>query len=605
MIPITEEFRNRIRSIPEDPGVYRFFNKRGKIIYIGKAKRLRRRVTSYFTGLGKHSRRIYELVSRIHDLQYTVTNNEVEALILENNLIKSHQPRYNIMLKDGKTYPFIGIRKERFPRIFVTRKKEADGSDYFGPYTSVGAMNVILDLIRGYIPLRNCNYNLSPDNIASGKFRLCMEYHVRNCAGPCTGKQSEEDYMEGINQVRHILKGNLQIVISDLDQKMKLAAEKYQFEEAEFFRRRLEDVKLYKRKNTIVSPRLGDLEVLTVAVEAHLAVVNHFKVENGAIIQTHSWEIKRQNEEEAPEILAAAFDHLLSTVDTVFPEIIVNHHPVEDEVTEGFKFTVPQRGDKYRLLELSLKNCFTLLKEKLYDQSFRKKDPGKVAVEELQAALHLKNVPDHIECFDNSNFQGSFPVASLVVFREGKPSKKDYRHFNIKTVEGPNDFASMEEVVGRRYSRLIAEKSPFPDLIIVDGGKGQLSSAASALQSLDLLDKIPVIGIAKRLEEIYVLNDPFPLYIDKKSPALKLIQQMRNEAHRFAISFHRDKRSKELTKGSKLQNIKGIGPGSAGRILKAFRSIKKLKEASPEERESVLGKALSRLVENAIQEGEL
>lgn len=599
---VSPDLMDKIRGLPNDPGVYRYLNKKGKIIYIGKAKNLRKRVSSYFTASRKHSYRIERLVQSIHDILYTVTHSEVEALLLENNLIKTHQPRYNILLKDGKTYPYICVKKERFPRVFSTRQRTDDGSLYFGPYANVGVMYDILDLIRSFVKLRTCNYHLSESNIQAGKFKRCLEFQIGNCAGPCEGLFAESDYQEGIEQVKHVLRGNLGPVLSRLETLMLQAAEAYQFEQAEYYRKRIAQVKAYKRKSTVVSEKIQDMEVLTIIAEQHLAVVNHFKIQNGAIVQTHSWETKVKHQEEEAEILQAALEQLQAQETELAGEIAVNIALPDEGYAQ--KVFVPQIGDKRHLVDLSLKNCRTLLTEKLYTQTFQKRrNPGEVMVAALQAALHLPTPPNHIECFDNSNFQGTTPVASVVVFKEGRPAKSDYRHFHIKTVEGPNDFASMKEIVGRRYQRLLAEGESLPDLVVIDGGKGQLSSAAEALQEINLLGKLPMIGIAKRLEEIYAVNDPIPLHIDKANPALHLIQQIRNEAHRFAITFHRNLRSK--AQRSKLTSIKGIGEQTEQMILKEFKSIKKLKEAPPAEREAKLGKSKAKLIEDAIEAGEL
>lgn len=598
--------KHKVRQLPEQPGVYRFLNAKGKIIYIGKAKSLKKRVASYFMSSRNHSYRIQHLVSNIEDLEYTITNSEVEALLLENNLIKNHQPKYNILLKDGKTYPYICIKNERFPRVFSTRNKIADGSLYFGPYPSVGAMKALLELIRGLVKLRNCSYHLSETNIKAGKFRLCLEYQIGNCAGPCVGKQSEEEYMQGIEQIKHILRGNMRPILEKLTDLMGQAADNYEFEKAEYYRKKLNQIKAYRSRNRVVSEKISDLEVLTILTEQHLAVVNHFKVQNGAIVQTHAWEIKRKNQEDEEEILAATLGHMMVDDVEMFEEIVSNVDLRELELPEGLKLTLPKKGDKKHLVDLSLKNCKLLLTEKLYKQNFKKRVSNhERMLQELQQVLRLKVLPDHIECFDNSNFQGSSPVASVVVFKNGKPAKRDYRHFNIKTVAGPNDFASMEEIVERRYKRLVNENQPLPKLIIIDGGKGQLSSAANSLRKLNLLDKIPIIGIAKRLEEIYAVGDPIPLHIDKKSPALQLIQQLRNEAHRFAITFHRNKRSKAPGQQSHIGKIKGIGPATATKILQEFRSIKKLKAASQAELEAKIGKSKAGIVLKAIENGEI
>jgi excinuclease ABC subunit C len=600
------ELLSKVRRLPDLPGVYRYFDGNGKVIYIGKAKSLRKRVGSYFVNGRAHSYRIQKMVSKIEDLAYTVTNSEVEALLLENNLIKTHQPRYNILLKDGKTYPYICIKKERFPRVFSTRNKINDGSTYYGPYPSVWVMNSLLDLIRGYLKLRNCNYHLSEKNIKAGKFRVCLEYQIGNCAGPCEGLQSEEDYMAGIEHVRNILRGHLGPVIRRLEDQMKEAAEKYEFEKAEYYRKRLERIRLYKRKSRVVSEKLSNLEVLTIESEQHLAVVNHFKLYEGAITQTHSWEIKRSNQEEDAEVLEATLEKLIADGEELAPEIVTNLEISSENLPEKLTLTVPKIGDKKHLVDLSLKNCRTLLTEKLYKQTFQKRTtPNERMMQELQIALKMKKLPDHIECFDNSNFQGSEPVASCVVFKNGKAAKRDYRHFKIKTVEGPDDFASMEEIVYRRYKRMLDEKQSLPKLILIDGGKGQLNAAAKALRKLELIGKVPIIGIAKRLEEIYKLGDPIPLHIDKKNPGLILLQRLRNEAHRFAIEFHRDLRSKSARQKSLLTQIKGIGPAAEKEILKLYRSVKKLKAASYEELVSNLGEHRAKLIHEAIRKGEL
>lgn len=598
---------DKVKNLPHAPGVYRFLNKSGKILYIGKAKDLRKRVHSYFMSGRKHSYRIQHLVERIEDLAYTLTNSEVEALLLENNLIKTHQPRYNILLKDGKTYPYICIKNERFPRVFSTRNKVKDGSQYFGPYPSVSNLKTMLRLIRDFVKIRTCNYFLSEANINAKKFKKCLEFQIGNCEAPCEGLQTEESYMEGIEQVRHILKGNLGPVLRMLESQMQDAAESYEFEKAELFKKRLERLKVFRRRSRVVSSSINDLEVITILIEQRIAVVNHFKVQNGAIVQTHSWEIKQKNQEEAEEILLATLAHMYADQEVeLFSDWVSNIQLNEGSLPESIGWAVPQKGDKKHLIELSLKNCTALLTEKIYTQNFKKRrSQAEIMVDELQKELRMPIPPDHIECFDNSNFQGSSPVASCVVFKNGKPSKKDYRHFNIKTVEGPDDFASMEEIVERRYKRLLAEEQPLPKLILIDGGKGQLSSAANSLRKLDLIDKIPIIGIAKRLEEIYKVGDSVPLHIDKKSPALYLLQQLRNEAHRFAITLHRNQRSKGEGQRSKLTKIKGIGGKAEQEILQTFKSVKKLKAASAKELEAKIGKHRANLILKAIEEGVL
>lgn len=598
-----ERFREILSGLPDKPGVYKFVGKNGKFLYIGKAKSLSKRVRSYFTGVNSQSFRIKTMVDKAVDINFTITNSESEALLLENNLIKQHLPKYNINLKDGKSYPYICIKNERFPRVFPTRKKIQDGSVYFGPYASVKTLNSILELIRQNFKVRTCNYNLSAENIEAGKFKICLEYQIGNCLGPCEGLQEEEEYNSNIKAIRKILKGSYGGILGQLKKEMDAAAADYDFETAEAIKQRIDKINLHKRNN-IFSEKLKKLEVVTVATMKDLACITHFKVENGTIVQTHSYESRLKNEESKPEILAAAISKLVAGDGEFAKEVLVNLPVSEEEVPAEIKVTVPSIGEKKRLIELGLKNCHILLEEKVVRQNFRQRIPNREALEGLQESLHMQKMPMHIECFDNSNLQGSQPVASLVVFKNGKASKKDYRHFNIKTVEGANDFASMEEVVHRRYRRLLDEDTPLPDLVLVDGGKGQLSSAASALERLGILRQVVLVGIAKKLEEIYVLNDPLPLHIDKRSPALKLIQQIRNEAHRFAIEFHRNKRSKEA-KGTALTGVAGIGDATAKALLKEFRSIKKIKDADPAEIEKLIGKKKTEVILEAIKKGEL
>lgn len=601
---LSDEIKIQLKTLPASPGIYKFRGADGKILYIGKAKVLRNRVKSYFLNQKSHSYRIHVLVGKIHQIEYVVTNSEVEALILENNLIKEHQPKYNILLKDGKTFPYICIKKERFPRVFKTRNKIMDGSEYFGPYPSVSTVNSFFGLIRKNYMLRTCNFNLSQSNIDSGKFKRCLEFQIGNCAGPCEGLQTEESYNADIDAIRKILKGNFRPLLNQLKDRMKEASENYEFEKAEEVKLRLERIKAYIRQNTIISQTITNIEVLTVSSLRSISIVNHFKVVKGAIVQTHAWEFRKKNEEEEHEILSAALNRMLADGMEIGNEVISNLKIPRDDFPEEIKLFVPQRGDKRKLVELSIKNSMTLLDEKVLKQNFSRKDPVEATLEQLQEDMHLPKLPRHIECFDNSNFQGSNPVASLVVFKNGKPSKKDYRHFKIKTVVGSDDFASMKEVVGRRYKRLVEEKQPLPDLIIVDGGKGQLSSASEALKELDLLGVIPLFGIAKRLEELFAVNDPIPLHLDKRSPGLKMIQNLRNEAHRFAINFHRDLRSKRSTSTS-LTGVTGIGNLTAQKLLKHFRSIKKIKAASTAELESVVGKKKTEVIQAAIQKGEI
>ncbi len=596
-IPLKEQ----LKLVPENPGVYRYFDSKGKLLYIGKAKNLKKRVKSYFAKSKGHSYRISTMVSQIAEIKFTIVYSEKEALILENNLIKEFQPKYNILLKDGKTYPYICIKKERFPRIFPTRNKVKDGSEYFGPFTSVPTMKAFLELVRKNYYIRTCNFNLIQSNIEADKFKVCLEYQIGNCLGPCEGKQKEGEYNKDIDAIRKILKGQLRPLLDQLHQEMHLEAQNLNFEKAEKLRVRIEQIGAYKRRNTITSDSLTNLEILTVDRLNDLAILNHFKVVNGAIISTHTFEFRAKHSETDEELLEATFEKLLEDGQEFGSEILTNiPFNIEHEDIE-FQIKVPQRGEKKKLVDLSMKNCRTLLEEKVWKQNFRK-DPSEAVVDQLQKDLGMKALPKHIECFDNSNIQGEYPVASMVVFKNAKPSKKDYRHFKIKTVIGPDDFASMEEIVYRRYKRLLDEEQPLPDLIVIDGGKGQLSSAAKSLRALNLVGRISIIGIAKKLEEIYKLNDPFPLHLDKRSTSLKLIQQLRNEAHRFAITFHRDLRSKNTFK-SKLTSIEGIGDGTRKKLLGHFRSVKKIKEASLEDLSNVIGSSRAKIIMEAKEKG--
>ncbi|HHG84327.1 MAG TPA: excinuclease ABC subunit C [Bacteroidetes bacterium] len=599
-----ENVKDQLALVPDDPGIYKYYDKKGKLLYIGKAKNLKKRVRSYFVGGRGHSYRIATMVEQIADIRYTITLNEVEALTLENALIKEHQPKYNINLKDGKTYPYICIKKERFPRIFPTRTRYKDGSEYFGPFTSVKTMNAFLNLIRQNYKFRTCNYKLSEANVEAGKFKLCLEYQIKNCFGPCEARYSEEAYNLNIDAVRKILKGSTKELLKQLEGEMQQAAAGYAFEKAEEIRQRIEEIRVYRRRNTIVSETITDVEVLTVDRLNDLAIINHFKVVNGTIIATHSWEVRIRNEETDAELLSSVFVTLQASTQDIGQEILCNVLFEPEPSREEYKIRIPGRGDKKMLVDLSLKNCRVLLEEKVWKQNLRKRDPQKSILEQLQKDLRLPTLPQHIECFDNSNIQGQHPVASMVVFKDGRAAKKDYRHFKIKTVVGANDFASMEEIVLRRYRRLMDEEQALPDLVIVDGGKGQLSSAAQALTALGLLGKLPIFGIAKRLEEIYAVNDSFPLHLDKRSTSLKLIQQLRDEAHRFAITFHRDLRSKG-TFQTRLTTLEGIGPGSAKKLLSHFRSVKKIRAATEADLASVVGQNRAKILRTAIDDGSI
>jgi len=583
-----------LKSLPSNPGVYQYFDKSGTIIYVGKAKNLKKRVMSYFNKDLSQAGKVRVLVSKIADIKWIVVDTEYDALLLENNLIKEYQPRYNVMLKDDKTYPWICIKNEPFPRVFPTRNLIKDGSEYFGPYASVKMMNTLLDLIRQLYPLRNCTLNLTAENINSKKFKVCLEYHIGNCLGPCVGQQTAEDYAETIKGIRGIIKGNISMVKSQLAFLMKQYADAFAFEKAQMVKEKIELLEKYQSKSLVVNPAINNVDVFSLVQDEHAAYVNFVKVVSGAILQSHTVEIKKKLDESPEELLSAAIADLHPRFSSDAGEIIV---PLMPEFTlPGITYTVPQRGDKKQLLELSERNAkyYQLDKQRQKDLV----DPdrrSKRLLETIRKDLQLKELPTHMECFDNSNIQGTFPVAALVVFRDAKPEKKDYRHFNIKTVEGPNDVASMEEVVYRRYSRMLEEGTPLPQVVLIDGGKGQLSSAMTSVEKLGLQGKMQLIGIAKRLEELYFPGDPLPLHLDKKSETLKVIQQMRDEAHRFGITHHRKRREKGTIKTS-LSDINGIGPATAQALLRKFRSVKNIKAASAEELEAVIGKSKSAIV---------
>ncbi len=582
-----------IKSLPQKPGVYQYFNKKGDIIYVGKAKNLKKRVSSYFTK--QHGRsKTAVLVQLINDIKIIVVDTEIEALLLENSLIKKYQPKYNIMLKDDKTYPWICIKNERFPRIFSTRNVVKDGSDYFGPYASVKMMNTILDLIRQLYTIRNCNYNLSEENIKNEKFKVCLEYHIGNCKGPCEGYQKEEEYNLDIQQIKSIIKGNINGVAKHLKSLKQQYADKLEYEKAQLVKEKIEMLENYQSKSVVVSPTINDVDVFSVISDEKYGYVNYLKVINGAIIQGHTIELKKKLEETDDELLQIGIAELRQRFDSHSKEVIVPFKPeLEDE---NIKFLVPQRGDKKKLLELSDRNAkYYRLEHNKQKANVNPTKHSDRILERLQKDLRMPEKPIHIECFDNSNIQGTNPVAACVVFKDAKPSKKDYRHFNIKTVEGPDDFASMEEVVYRRYKRLLEEKQSLPQLIIIDGGKGQLSSALKSIDKLGLRGKITIIGIAKKLEEIYFPEDPIPLYLDKKSESLKLIQYLRNEAHRFGITHHRNKRSKGAIK-SELAEVEGIGYKTAQQLLWKFKSVARVKKASLKELEDTISKKRAKIV---------
>ena len=588
-----------IRSLPDQAGVYQFYDKNGTLLYIGKAKNLKKRVSSYFSRNKYESFKIKVLVDRIADLKYIVVESESDALLLENNLIKKFQPRYNILLKDDKTFPWICVKNEPFPRVFSTRTVINDGSKYYGPYTSAYAVKVLLNLIRQIYQLRTCKLALTEENIKAGKFKVCLEYHIGNCKGPCVDLQSQENYENSINQIRNIIKGNLNDVISFLKREMEERAVSFQFEEANKLKEKIEILSRYQSKSTIVNTSIHDVEVFSIVSDEKEAFVNYLKVVKGAIIQAHTVEIRKKLDEEDVDLLAFAVTDIRNRIESKSKEVIV---PLDlKDYYPDLHITVPKRGDKLKLLELSLRNAKTYKLEKLKRNSTRKTIvPAERILQSVKKDFRLKELPRHIECFDNSNMQGSEPVAACVVFKNGKPSKKEYRHYNIKEVKGIDDFASMKEVVYRRYRRLRDEKQALPQLIVVDGGKGQLSAALSSLDKLNLRGQIAIIGIAKKLEEIYFPGDSVPLYIDKSSESLKLIQNLRNEAHRFGITFHRLKRSGSMTSSS-LEGITGIGSSSIEKLFKRFKSMEGIMNASMEELSSEVGLSRARKIEEHLK----
>jgi excinuclease ABC subunit C len=579
-----EQIRSILKELPFSPGVYRFYNLEKELIYVGKAKSLRKRVANYFTNKKGLDQKTRSMVRRIHLVEYTLVNSEYEALLLENNLIKTNKPKYNVMLRDDKTYPFICLTSGNFPRLVTTRRIEKERGDFFGPYTSVRTMNSLVESLRKIFFLRTCDLNLSEKNIASGKFKVCLEYHIGNCKGPCEDKQDKNEYDISIQQVRNILKGNFTSVKKYYHEKMIVSSSDMQFEKALFYKERLNSIDSLEKNSLIVNPEINDLEVYTIVRRESRAAVNYMTILHGSIIQTRTVELKIKLDETDEELLLHALFNIHEEGWDSSKEIISNIDlPV---LSSYFKVSVPQRGDKKKLIDLSLKNAWHTLTR--YDET-KKEKPELRVLKTLQKDLSLKDTPLHIECFDNSNIQGTNPVAAMVCFKNGRPSKKDYRHFNIKTVEGPNDFASMYEIVYRRYKRLQEEALPLPSLIIIDGGKGQLSFACQALKDLGMYGQIPVISIAKNLEELFFPEDNDPLYLDKKSESLKLIQQIRDETHRFAITFHRLKRSKDTLIKSQFENIKGIGANTRKKLIEHFKTSKKIKEATIEELSVIIG----------------
>lgn len=583
-----EEIKEIIKDLPQKAGVYQYFDKEEKILYVGKAKNLKKRVSSYFTKKYEHAK-TKMMVSKVRDIKYFVVPTEMDALLLENNLIKKYQPKYNIMLKDDKTYPFICVKNEPFPRVFSTRRVVKDGSTYFGPYTSVRLVRTLLEFIHQLYPLRTCSLNLKEENIEMKKFKLCLEYHIGNCLAPCEGFQSEESYEIGIKHIKQILKGDIKSVTSILNDRMIYHSENLEFEKAQSVKEKLNLLENYQSKSTIVNTKINNVDVFTIVSDENSAFVNYLKISSGAIIQTHTIELKKKLEETDEQLLVYAITELRQRFNSVSKEIYSSL--MLEDLWEGAKILLPKIGDKYKLIELSKRNAKYMQFDKIKKKdALKAKSSDKRIVNQLQVDLNLKEKPRHIECFDNSNFQGSNAVAACVVFKNAKPSRKDYRNFNIKTVVGPDDFKSMEEVVYRRYKRLLEEKESLPQLIVIDGGKGQLSSAAKSLDKLGLIRKIEIIGISKKLEEIFFLGDPIPIYLDKRSESLKLIQQLRNEAHRFGITHHRNKRSKN-TFTTSLNEIEGLGEKTIEKLISHFGSVKKIKEAKKEELISLVGES--------------
>ena len=577
----------KLQTLPESAGVYQFYDKEGVILYVGKAKNLKKRVSSYFQK-NHDSGKTRVLVKKIVDIKHIVVPSETDALLLENNLIKKYKPRYNVLLKDDKSYPWICIKKERFPRIFPTRKLIKDGSEYYGPYTSMKTVRTLLDLIKGLYTLRTCNYDLSEEKIQNGKYKICLEYHLGNCKGPCEGMHGFDDYEEQIKSIRDIIKGNFKNSLTRFKNQMKELAAEMRFEEAQRIKEKIEVLENYQSKSTVVNPKINNVDVFSIVSDEGFGYVNFLQLSFGSIIRSHTIELKKKLDESDKELLELAITEIRQRFSSQSKEIYV---PFSVNVGDTIKVTIPKLGDKKRIIELSERNA------KFYRQERFKQvkivDPDRHAnriMAQMKKDLRLSEEPRHIECFDNSNIQGTNPVAACVVFKDGKPNKKEYRHYNIKTVEGPDDFASMEEVVFRRYRRLLEEEAGLPQLIVIDGGKGQLSSALKSLDALNLRGKIAIVGIAKRLEEIYYPNDPVPLYLDKKSETLKIIQHLRNEAHRFGITFHRNKRSKAAI-SSELEAIEGIGEKTAAELLKHFKSVKRVKEASLEKLVDTIGRA--------------
>ena len=590
---VSEDIKSVLQNLSSDPGVYHFYDSKESLLYIGKAKNLKRRVSSYFNRKHDSFKTTY-MVRKIHRIETLVVNTEMDALLLENNLIKKYQPRYNILLKDDKTYPWICIKKEPFPRVFYTRQLIKDGSEYFGPYTNPKIISAILNFIRQIYPLRTCKYHLSEQNIQAGKFKECLEFHIGNCLAPCVGKQDGKHYEEQVEQIRQILKGNIRSVVQHFKTEMLNLSAKMEYEKAHVVKEKIEQLEHYQSKSSIVSPNINDVDVFSIFSDQDYAYINFFKVSSGAIIQAYAMEIKKKLDETDEELLSMAIIEIRQRFHSTSKEALLNI-PI-DSRWENLKISVPKIGDKYKLVNLCFKNAKNIQKDRIRkNEELRHRLDNKRVLDQLQQDLRLSSKPRHIECFDNSNMQGTDPVAACVVFINAKPSKKDYRLFNIKTVSGPNDFASMEEVVYRRYKRLMNEGHDLPQLIVIDGGKGQLSSALKSLVKLNLHHTISVIGIAKRLEEIYFPNDSIPLYLDKRSESLKVIQQLRNEAHRFAINHHRKRRIKNSILTT-FDMIQGVGPKTISKLIIKYGSIDRVMQANEKELSEIIGRSKAKLI---------
>lgn len=593
----TSAIQIQLKTLPSEPGVYQFFNVKNVIIYVGKAKNLKKRVSSYFTK--QHdSGKTRVLVKKIVAIKHIVVPTETDALLLENNLIKKYQPRYNVLLKDDKSFPWLCIKNERFPRVFYTRRLIRDGSEYYGPYTNMKTVIVLLNLIKELYQIRTCNYDLSSEKINAGKYKVCLEYHLKNCLGPCENFENETSYTNKIKAIRAIIKGDFKASLGEFKAQMKTYAANMEFEQAQLIKEKIEVLENYQSKSTIINPKITNVDVFSIISDSSYAYVNFLQISYGAIIRSHTLEIKKKLEETDKELLELAIIEIRQRFTSNSKEIYV---PFKVNIGENIKVTLPQLGDKKRILELSVRNAKFYRLDRFKQEKLT--DPDRHAnriMAQMKIDLRLNEEPRHIECFDNSNIQGTNPVAACVVFKNGKPSKKDYRHFNIKTVEGPDDFASMEEVVYRRYKRLLDEQQPLPQLVIIDGGKGQLSSAMKSLEVLGLTHKIAIIGIAKRLEELFYPNDSFPLYLDKKSETLKIIQQLRNEAHRFGIEHHRNRRSKNALQ-TELEAIPGVGEKTIVALLKQFKSVKRIANAKLDELEAVVGFSRAEKIYNYYQ----